>query len=133
MNEYTTEATPQPDPKVRVKIEPVQGSRLESLLCEYNSAKESEDAAKAKAEELRQAIRSELQDGFDPENLPDAFDVPAHPRGAYPAYSLSWVAGGEVLDRATLEAAVGEETLKPFLKRRRGHWAWAVKQQGRRR
>ena len=126
-------AKPQPEPRTRVKVEPEPNSRLETLLTEWQAAKAAEDSASERANSLKAAIAWELQGAYQPEDLPDAFDIPAHPMGMYQAWSFTYVPGGKSLDRKALEAVVGREMIEPFLKDKRGYWALSPKNEGRRR
>jgi hypothetical protein len=78
---------PPPAPE-RVLVEPAANSRLEALLTLLPHMKGDADAARAKLDELMKAIGEEL--GRLPVQPTHAFDVPAHPRGLYPAMTRYW-------------------------------------------
>ncbi len=107
--------------KKRLKVEPESGSRLRELLAVERRFHEEAKEAEARHDEVRQAIRAELQRLADPEDMPGAFDVPADPRGEYPAYSLTYHEPGWKLD----EKAMKEKNPVLYVqwaKPTRGYW-----------
>lgn len=83
-------ATPQPKIKIRQKLEPAEGSDLSLLFTQLPEL----EAAKKEAEERLAAHKKKIQQEIaksvtDPADMPDVFDIPADPFGAYPAYTLS--------------------------------------------
>lgn len=118
--------TPQPPAKVRLRVDPVPGSRLETLLTELRLAKEAEAAAKDRATTAQDAVEAELHALRSPDSQPDAFDIPAHPKGAYPACSYSWVPEGWSLDSKALRAAEPAKWVQ-YAKKRAGYWTLKVK------
>lgn len=77
-----------PERPERVSVEPDGSSRLATLLTIYHAQKAEAAAAVSAAEETKAAIMAELAKW--PQQPGKAFDIPAHPSGAWGAYALSW-------------------------------------------
>ncbi len=121
---------PQDRPKVRVKVEPQPGSRLETLMTEHEAILAQSTELNEKEKSLREAIATELQAPYDPETLPDAIEIPAHPLRMYRAWTYKFVPGGWVLDSKRMQEE-NPELYVEYAKRRKGYWAFQPKQQGR--
>ena len=81
--------TPQPPERPeRVAVEPDGSSRLATLLTIYSAQKAELAAAEKAADETKAAIMAELARW--PQQPGKAFDIPAHPSGAWGAYALTW-------------------------------------------
>lgn len=118
-----TVVTEQKPAKVRVKVEPAPGSRLETLLTELRIASGRLDEVKGRFEELHGAVKAELQALRDASSQPDAYDVPAHPKGAYPAASLTYTPPSWQLDGKALKDA-DPKTWVQYARERRGFWTF---------
>ena len=81
--------TPEPPQRPeRVTVEPDGNSRLATLLTIYSAQKAEAAAADIAAEETKNAIMAELAQW--PQQPGKAFDIPAHPSGAWGGYALTW-------------------------------------------
>lgn len=75
----------------RVKVETAGNDALEQyfMLLEQRKAEAAE--ASARVDELRDAIQAELFRAHPGNAMPlKAFDIPAHPSGYHPAYTIAW-------------------------------------------
>jgi hypothetical protein len=92
---------PQPEPRKRAKIDPVEGGRLEQLLIVNKQAHDAAAEADEREEEYKAAIKAWLLSLYpDPAELPGAFDIAADPHGRYPAYTMTLKAGSHMDVRA---------------------------------
>ena len=77
-----------PERPERVAVEPDSNSRLATLLTIYHAQKAEAAAAEIAADETKAAIMAELARW--PQQPGKAFDIPAHPNGAWGAYALTF-------------------------------------------
>lgn len=106
-------ATAQPKIKVRKRLEPAEGSALSLLFTQLPEL----EAAKKEAEEKLTAHKKRIQqeiarDISNPQDMPDVFDIPADPFGAYPAYTLSARAGAWRLNAEAMKSEDPETYVK---------------------
>ena len=84
-----TEPVEQPKVKVRQKLEPEENSRLAFLFSQLPQLEAAKNEAEAGLKACKKAIMAEIAGAIDADKLPDQFDIPAEPNGAYPAYTLA--------------------------------------------
>ena len=103
-------AQPQPEkPKVRAKVEPVEGGQLEQLLIANKAAHDAAQAAKAAEDELKESVKAWLLALFpDGEGLPDAFVIAGDAHGRYPGYTMTLKAGSHLDQEAMKSDGVHE-------------------------
>lgn len=98
-------AVPQPKPKVRVRLEPEPGSDLALLFAQLPGMEAAKNEAEANLKAQKKKIMAEVARLYpDASALPDAFDVPASPEGAHPAYTLAARQGARRLNAEALRA-----------------------------
>lgn len=84
----------------RVIVKPVQGSRLEGLLCEYKFRKQEAADAEQRFKELKSSISAELEDMYPASNRPaKGYEIPA--TQMYPELTVNYktqeyLPGGEI-------------------------------------
>jgi len=98
-------ATAQPKIKKRQKLEPSEGSNLDLLFTQLPELEAAKNDAEARLKEHKKKIQQEIARGItDPDAMPDVFDIPASPYGAYPAYTLSARQGAWRLNAEAMKA-----------------------------
>lgn len=114
--------TPQPEKK-RLKVDNREdlSPRLVAALTLLDDLKAEEAAAKERAKDARRAIEAELQALSDPEDMPDAYDIPADPHGAWPAYTMVWHRPGWKIDEQRMQEEAPELYVE-YAKPTNGYW-----------
>lgn len=115
-------AVPQPKVKKRQKLEPEPGSRLSALFTQLPELEAAKKEAEEKLSACKKAIQSEIGASVaDPENMPDQFDIPGDPYGAYPAYTLAAREGAWRLDAEAMKNSEPETYVK-WAKQGQPYW-----------
>lgn len=99
-----------------VQVQP--DTRLEQLLCEYETMKEAHDRAETEWDEYRSAMIAELE-ALAPTRHIAAFEIPKGPM--WPALTIAWREGREYLPSALIRQHI-PQIWDGFKKRSKGFW-----------
>lgn len=121
----------QPRPKVKLKFEAAEGSRVASLLARLPRLEAQKREAEDDLDECKRAIMSEVASTVDdPEHMPDGWTIAEDPNGGWPAYNLTSNPGKLGLDTDALKTEE-PDTYDRFVKRGKPYWSLSRVQRNR--